>query len=192
MLSIVRSIGMLAALVAWANVSVAADAPPRILQEPVFGLRMEAANPRIEALPDDLRNKCFELADSEFLTSRQWIYAAAVDSRTSYYVVAGYFKRRKAEANQAQYRLDTFGGVYRIEGSECMGLGAAREVFDVRALDEIPQPVLQQLADDLASRLVRAFGGPEKLGNAWRRQKVDQLHLPLELQRAFQPYLHGP
>lgn len=162
--------------------------PPRILQEPIFGLRLEVAKVKLDLLPDDVRNQCMEIADNENLTGRQWVYATARDAGATYYVVGGYFERRHPEQGESRYRLDTYGGVYRIDGTGCLGVGAAREVFNTPSFDETPQPILQQLAVDFAVRLVRAFGEPDRLRMKLRNQHVDPDSLSPELREAFSPY----
>src|SRR5262245_45604015 len=74
-------------------VAAAKDVPPRILQEPVLGLRLEAANVKLDSLPEDVRALCLQTADNERRKGRLWVFARAADAATTYYVVAGYFKR---------------------------------------------------------------------------------------------------
>ncbi len=64
----------------------------------------------------------------------------------------------------------------------------ADESFEVRDFDQIPLPILQQLARDLATRLVRAVGGPDKLRAEIKSQRIDYERLSPELQEAFKPY----
>lgn len=177
-----------AAFALFSCVALAKEAPPRILQEPIFGLQLEAANPQLELLPDEVRNTCFEIADNERMTGRAWVYASVREANATYYVVAGYFKRSHPAPGERRYRVDTYGGVYRILDKKCVGIGAAREVFDVRPFNEIPQPILQQLAVDLAARLTRAFGGHDQLRAELRKRRTDLKHLSPELQQAFRPY----
>jgi hypothetical protein len=48
--------------------------------------------------------------------------------------------------------------------------------------------VLEQLARDLAARLVRATGGESSLRKELRRQHIEFNQLTPELQQAFKPY----
>lgn len=169
--------------------ALAEGGPPRVMQEPIFGLQLDAAKAKLDPLPDDVRNKCFEIADNEYLTGRQWVYATARDSGATYYVVSGYFKRLNPDPGEPRYRVDTYGGVYRIDGAGCLGVGAALEVFRVRPLDETPQLVLQQLAVDFATRLARAVGGKDQLRVKLKNQHVDRDGLGPELREVFEPYL---
>jgi hypothetical protein len=188
--SIALSRALVAVTLALAScTALAKEAPPRFLQEPVFGLRLEAANAQLDLLPEDERRKCFQLADDEYLKGRQWVFAVAREADVTYYVAAGYFERRHPDKSEPRYRLDTFGGVYRIDGNACLGIGAAREVFDVRPLDETPQAVLQQLAFDLAERVARALGGPDRLRMALKKRNIDPAGLSPELAAAFNTYI---
>jgi hypothetical protein len=161
--------------------------PPRYLQEPVLGLRLEIAGLKLDPLPEDVRAMCEQVADDETWTGRVWIVAEAKDAATTYYLLAGYFKRRHPEPGQSLYDTDSQGGLYTITGTKCGG-DPAREVFDVRDFNATPQPILQQLARDLAARLVRAEGSPDKLRAEIKSQRIDFNQLSPELQEAFKPY----
>jgi hypothetical protein len=52
----------------------------------------------------------------------------------------------------------------------------------------VPDPILRELAHDLATRTVRAFGGPDQLRAEIKNQRIDFNSLPQELQEAFAPY----
>jgi hypothetical protein len=164
--------------------------PPRFLQEPVLGLRLEVAGLKLDPFPEDVRAMCGQVADDETWTGRVWILAEAKDAAATYYILAGYFKRRHPGPGESLYDTDSQGGVYTIKGSKCGG-DPAREVFDVRDFNETPQPVLQQLASDLAARLVKAFGSADQLRAELKGQRVDFNQLSPELQVAFKPYF-GP
>jgi hypothetical protein len=161
--------------------------PPRFLQEPVLGLRLEVPGLKLDPLSEDVRALCGQVADDETWTGRVWIVAQAKDGATTYYVLAGYFKRRHPEPGQSLYDTDSQGGFYTLTGTKCGG-DPAREVFDVRDFKATPQPVLQQLAHDLAARLVQAFGGPDQLRVEIKNQRIDFDQLSPELQEAFAPY----
>jgi len=179
--------GLLFAMIG--NIANAAPSkhPPRFLQEPVLGLRLEVAGLKLDPLPEDVRAMCGQVADDERWTGRVWIVAKAKDAAATYYVLAGYFKRRHSGPGQSPYDTDSQGGVYTVKGTKCGG-DPAREVFDVRDFNEIPQPVLQQLANDLAARLAKAFGGANRLRAELQGQRIDFDQLSPELQVAFKPY----
>lgn len=171
--------------VAWAK----SDLPPRILQEPVLGLRYLAAKGKFDPLPEDVPPKCTEYSGTEaWKVGRLWIFAAAQDAGRTYYVVGGYSERRRPKPAESRYELDQFGGVISIHGMGFKGYGQAREVFDARYFEEIPQPILQQLADDFAARLTRAVGGQGRLRRELRNQHIDLESLPVELEEAFKPF----
>jgi len=167
----------------------AKDGPPSVLQEPVLGLRLPIAQLRLDTLPDEIRNKCEALADNERWKGRLWVYATAKDAAGTYYVVGGYYERPHPKPDQARYYLDTSGAIFQILGETCIGYGGAKEVFDARYFEEIPQPILQKLASDLAVQLARGLGGANRLKVELRNQHIDFNQLAPELQEAFKTYL---
>jgi hypothetical protein len=152
-----------------------------------LGLRLEIAGLKLDPLPEDVRAMCEQVADDDTWTGRVWIVAEAKDATTTYYILAGYFKRRHPEPGESLYDTDSQGGFYTIAGTKCGG-DPAREVFDVRDFNATPQPILQQLANDLAARLVRAEGSPDTLRAEIKNQRIDFNQLSPELQEAFKPY----
>lgn len=170
--------------------ALAADAPPRIMQEPVFGLRYEIAKVKFDPLPATALSNCPTLVDNENFRSVWFLYARARDaSARTFYVAGGYSIRQNPEPPKYQkYEVGDYGVVFQTEGDRCTVIGDVREVFDARAFDETPQPILRQLAADLVSRFTDAFGGPDRLRTELRNQHVDPDRLPPELQEAFKPY----
>lgn len=171
-------------------VSVAAfarDSTPRILNEPVLGLRLKAADLKLDPLPEEVRAMCEQTVDTERRTSRLWVFARANDARTTYYVVAGYFQRQHPASGEARYEPTVRGGMLYVTGNQCKG-DPARETFEARNFEDTPQPVLQQLAGDLAARLTQAVGGADRLRAEIRNQHIDFEQLSPELQEAFKPY----
>lgn len=169
--------------------ATAAEAPPPVMQEPVLGLRYDPATVKFDPLPDHVRIKCMEYANTAKWRSHLWIYALARDGARIYYVVGGYRERLHPAPSESRFELDKLGGVISIEGANCMGYGQAREVFDVRFFQETPQHVLQQLAVDHARTLAQAFGGPDRLGAELQNQGINADRLSPELREAFKPYL---
>lgn len=167
----------------------AKERPPRVVQEPVLGLRLPAAKLQLTPLQDEIRNRCAALADNERWKGRLWVYASTNDAAGTYYVVGGYYERPNPAPGQARYQLDTTGAVFQIIGETCVGYGGAREVFEARYFEETPQAVLQKLAIDLAARLARALGGSEQLRTELRNQRIDSEQLSPELLEAFRTYL---
>lgn len=164
--------------------ALANDVPPRILQEPVFGLRFEIAKARLDEIGDDVLALCPDLSN-EHEKMRLWKYAVAHDAARTYYVVGGYYIRPESP----RYVLDTLGAVFYIEGTQCTLTGPARETFDARYFEETPEPILQQLASDLALRLERAFGGSDQLVKQFQHQHIESATLSPELRESFKRYL---
>jgi hypothetical protein len=75
-----------------------------------------------------------------------------------------------------------------ITGNKCSAEGPARDVFEAQDFNVTPQPVLQQLARDLVTRLARAFGGADRLRAEIKNQRIDYDQLSPELQEVFKPY----
>lgn len=174
------------------HVAAATGHPPLTLRDPVFGLRIELSKASLDALPNDVLSRCPELANDQE-SMRLWVYGATVDAGRRYFVVGGYYIRLAAQPRGgANYSLDTRGVVFYVQGDKCTLIGPARETFDARFFEEIPQPVLQQLATDLAQRLTRAFGGATRLRLQFERQKLLATKLPVELQEAFAPIVNKP
>lgn len=110
----------------------------------------------------------------------------------TYYVIGGYGIRTHPEPPDfPRYELFDLGTVFQTDGKECKIFGEALEVFETRYFSETPQPILQQLADNLVSRLADGFGGPDKLRAELRRQHVHPERISPELSGAFKSYL-GP
>lgn len=160
---------------------------PQFVHDPVLGLRLPVASIHLDTVPEAIRAMCTEMADSATWTGRQWIFGAAKYRAVTYYLASGYYKRRHQQSGELLYFQPDGGGVYQVSESKCNG-DPARETFDVRDPKQIPREVLQQLASDLAMRLVRAVGGPHRLRAELAHQHVDFLVLSPEMQEAFRPY----
>lgn len=98
----------LIALCSWPAVARAMS--PRILQEPVLGLRLEAANSILETLPEGIRGTCVQFADNDSRAGRLWVFARTTDAETTYYVVAGYYKIINPDPGRLPYVLEGGGG----------------------------------------------------------------------------------
>lgn len=163
--------------------------PPQFLQDPVLGLRFRA-DAKLDLLPEDIRALCLPMADTETWATREWIFGVARHSTATYYLVNGYSKRRNPKPGQRLYFQHIDGGVYKVAGTECNG-DLARETFAVRDPRQIPREVLQELAQDLVTRLARAAGGTQRLRAEIKKQRIDFNRLSPEMQEAFKPYF-GP
>lgn len=168
------------------------DQPPRFLTVPVLGLRVPIDRINLDAFPEDLRATCGQIDDNEVHTVRVWIFGRAKQASASYYVLTGYFKRRDPERGQRLYELWDNGSVFTVSDGKCGG-DDADETFDTHDPNadtdgNVPDRILRVLAFDLATQTVRAVGGPERLRDEIKRQRIDFNQLPPELQEAFKPY----
>lgn len=162
--------------------------PPSYVQDPVFGLRLPVSSSNLETLSEQVRTICEQIADNPTWAGYQWVFGVTQEGPTTYYLVGGFFERRNATRGQQPYFQPEQGGIYEVNGQSCGG-DPAREVFEVRDTDRIPQIVLQRLAVDFASRLSVAVGGKERLRDLLVRQRVNVRTLSPELREAFEPYL---
>lgn len=178
---------VLAAALGTSAIAAESSYRPQFVQDPVLGLRLRIASVSLDTVPEEIRALCTEMADSATWTGRQWIFGIAKYPTMTYYLVSGYFQRRHPQSGERLYFQPDGGGVYRVSEGRCNG-DPARETFDVRDPKQIPREVLQQLASDLAVRLVRAAGGTNRLRAELAHQHVDFLMLSPEMQEAFRPY----
>jgi hypothetical protein len=182
----VRTAVLFAVLSASAGAAERTQAP-QFVQDPILGLRLPLSSAHLDTLPEEIRGMCAEMADSDTWTGRQWIFGTVAYSTTTYYLASGYFQRRHPQPGQPLY-FQPDGGIYQITDGKCHG-DPARETFDVRDFRQIPQEVLQQLASDLVTRLVRTVGGPDQLRAEINNRHIDLLRLSPEVQEALQSYI---
>jgi len=186
------ALGRLAAATVFALVSsstFAALPSPRILSEPVLGLRYEAARVKFDPLPSHAHANCEYMVDSEDWESVWFIYAQATDaSGRTYYATGGYDISRNS-SGKARFTTGDAGLIFFTDRGACITLEQVRDTFDARLFDDnMTEPVLKLLAADFAKRLERAFGGPAKLRSELRNQHIDKDALPPELFEALKPY----
>ena len=180
------------AISATAAAATGSDRPPQFLTVPVLGLRVPLDRINVEPLPEDIRIKCPQLYDEQRYTAYMWIFGRAKDGASSYYVLAGYYKRRNPGPGRRKYEFSEQGAVFTVTNDKCGGDGAD-ETFathDPNADNDgnVPDRVLKMLAVDLAARTVKAFGDRDRLGAELKAQRVDFDALPAELREAFEPY----
>jgi hypothetical protein len=184
--SIVTKRAIVAALLMIASAAASAgNKPPRYLNEPVLGLRLDA-NVKLDPLPSEVQAKCSRIANNNESSVHLWIFAQASDAGATYYVASGYVERRHALPGKPLYDSIVRGGLYVITGNTCVD-DPADEAMQAPS-DEVPLPILKKLADDLALRLARAAGGPDKLRAEIKNQRIDFDQLSPALQEAFEPY----
>lgn len=163
------------------------DSPPQFVQDPILGLRLPSASVRLNLMPDEIRAKCDQLADNPASTGYQWIFSEAKSPTTTYYLVNGYFKLRNPKPGQRPYFKSYDGGVYIVSDGKCSS-DEANDSADMRAATQIPQPVLQQLAQNLVRQMEHAAGGADRLRTEITNQRIDFQLLSPEMQEAFKPY----
>ncbi|MGZ7030066.1 MAG: hypothetical protein ACXVG9_12130 [Terriglobales bacterium] len=170
------------------------DQPPRFLNVPVLGLRLPLDRLNVDKLPEDIRATCSQIADDELYTGQVWVFGKVKDAAATYYILTGIFKRRSPDPERERRlyeRWDT-GAVFTVKADKCGG-DEAVETFEVHDPNaemngNVRDPILRELARDLAARTVRAFGGPDRLRAEIKNQRIDFNRLPSDLQEAFKPY----
>ena len=186
--SIVLNPIVTAALLVFTSYSALAAGPgPRVLTEPVLGLRYETSRVKFDPLPAHALTNCETMRDNEYGKGIWFINAKATDSAgRTYYISGGYEIRTETPG---RYETAGLGAVFFTDRGSCTYIDTARAVFDDRIFnDELPESVLRLLAADVAKRLVKAFGGAEKLRTEFRNQHIDKDALPPELLEALKPY----
>jgi hypothetical protein len=179
-----------ATVLALTSCSVFAALPsPRILREPVLGLRYEADHVKFAPLPSSVLANCENLKDNEEWQSVWFIYAQAQDSAGRMYYATGGYDLSKKSSGKPQFTTGDEGLIFFTDRGSCTTLEQVRQTFDARLFDdEITEPILKLLAADYAKRLERAFGGAAKLRTELRTQHIDKEALPTELMNALKPY----
>lgn len=170
--------------------SALAELPsPRILVEPVLGLRYEAARVKFEPLPARVIANCEYMVDNEDWRNVWFIYAQAQDvSGRMYYATSGY-AISKNSPGKPSFTTGGAGLIFFTDRGACTTLEQVRDTFDARLFDdEITEPILKLLATDYAKRLERAFGSKAKVQAEVRNQHIDQEELSIELRQALKPY----
>lgn len=164
----------------------ASNNPPRILREPVLGLRYDVAKTRFEAMAASETAKC---ETNENAASVWFVYSKHMtNAGRIYYVTGGYTVWKNPEPGQQKYEADQLGGVFYIEGEKCVYLDEARQTFIDRILsEEMDLPILQGLAADYAVRLQSALGGADRVRREIRQQRIDVDDLPPEIRGALKP-----
>lgn len=169
--------------------TLAALPSPRILSEPVLGLRYEAAQVKFDPLPDEALRNCENLGHNDEWQSVWFIYAQAQNSSGRTYYASGGYDIFKNRPGKPQFTTGDAGLIFFTDRGSCTTLDQVRDTFDARMFDdEITEHILKLLAADYAKRLERAFGGAAKLRTELRNQHIDKDALPIELMETLKPY----
>jgi hypothetical protein len=170
------------------TVEQAMTAPPRVLQVPVLGLRYEADKVHFEPLPGAVASLCMSVLKHKYTDRWGFVFAKADVGVRTYYIIGGYYEDLQPEPGHWMSQPDEHGSFMYIEGTGCRMPEFADEAFETPDVRESPPPVLRRLADDLAARLVKAYGGKDQLREELRSQHMERAQLTPELQAAFAPY----
>lgn len=162
---------------------------PRILQDPLLGLRYEPATIHFAPLPTKMLNDCPLLTDGGHSKRAFFIFASAADaSGRIFYLLNGYETlRRNGDGRSPQYVVDEYGPIIMIHDHACVIIDhEGGDRFQERIFtEEYSQDIQQRLLIDYANRLATAYGGKERLRMELLNQLVDVDTLPEELRRAF-------
>lgn len=192
MFSIVHKGFLAIAFVVLTSSSAYGEQPPRILTEPLLGLKYDHTKTKFEPLSDRLASGCQVLNDSEKSYGVWFVFARASDaSGRTYYLLHGYEVDTDPLPGNPRYMTEGFGIILGVEGEKCEVLDAdARQLFKDRLFDdEFPFDMMQNLATDFAARLSQAYGGKERLRAALTRQRIDLRKQPEEIRHALQDLL---
>lgn len=186
MWSIVRNLIFVA--LAPVGIVYAEESAPRVLQEPLLGIRYEQSQAQFEPVRPELLSLCPTLADRESIKSNWFIYAKAEDwARSVFYIVGGYSVRTRPRLpDLPKFELDTPGVIFSIKDGQCTVFEeAAIRMFEPDLAGEIPEEILQVLARDHASRLTAALGGKANTERLLRTQHIAIAKLPFALREAY-------
>jgi hypothetical protein len=193
MLSIARRYCLALSLVILTTASAHAELLPRILQEPLLGLQYDQTKVKFEPLQKALSTSCQPLNDSETMHGTWFVFARASDaSGRTYYLLNGYEIRNKpAPPHFPKYETGGSGFILGVNGDVCEVLEAdARQLFKDRIFDdEFPFDMMQKLALDFATRLVKAYGSTDRLQKELVKQRIDLNKQPEEIRHALKQLL---
>jgi len=166
-----------------------AQAQPRLLQDPLIGLRYEPAKIHFEPVPPRVVSKCEALSGNEHIRGVWFVFGLAGDaSGRTFYLVNGYEIRSRPEPPDfPKYSAGGYGLLLVVSGRECQLIDAdARQSFTDRLFDEeLPQDIVQRLANDFSTRMKKAFGGANRLRVEITNQRIDLDALPEEIKASL-------
>jgi len=163
---------------------------PRILREPVLGLRYERTRVKFDPMPGPVLSHCGEVLADELSKDVWYVHGQARDaSGRTFYVAGGYQEMLDGRPTYRQFLTEELGTVFYTDAQTCQYIDAARNVFGAPDFKKVlTPPILRQLAVDVVRRLERAFGGPDQLKLELRNQRVDLDALPPDLREAMRAY----
>ncbi|XLZ68828.1 hypothetical protein ABT364_20080 [Massilia sp. SR12] len=175
-----------------ASVASAAERSPRLLRDPLLGLRFDRTLAKFKRVSPRLLAPCPTLVDRESIKSNWYVFAMARTANAeTYYLVGGYSVRTPPFVpGIPRYEHDDAGVIFSISGESCVVFEApARAMFEPHLAGEIPEPIVLALANDHALRMAHAFNGPSQLRAALRSQRISIQALPRPLREAYSAIL---
>jgi hypothetical protein len=169
----------------------ATDPAPRILREPVLGLRYERARVKFDPMPAQVVANCADLTKDDHSKPVWYVYGQTRDaSGRTFYVTGGYEEMLDGRPKSRRFLTEEPGLMFYTDARTCQAIDPPRDAFDEpESNNALTPPILEQLAADVVRRLERAFGGPERLKVELDNQRVNPDALPPELRDAMKPYL---
>lgn len=189
---IVRNVKAVILCMLLASVASAADHTPRLMRDPLLGLRYDRTLVNFERLSPQQLAPCPTLADRDSIKSNWYVFATArAANAETYYLVGGYSVRTDPQPPPLpRYENDDAGVIFSISGERCIVFEApARAMFEPLLAGEIPEPILLALANDHAMRMVQAYQGSSQLRAAMRKQRISIPALPRPLREAYSAIL---
>ncbi|WP_342115558.1 hypothetical protein [Pseudoduganella sp. OTU4001] len=183
---------VMALLILQAGPVIAKDRPPKMLRDPLLGLRYDRTLVSFEHLPKQVLAPCPTLAERESIKSHWYVFAKVRgEGGEIYYLAAGYSVRAVPYPPEIpKYDLDDAGIIFSIKDDTCIVFEEpARDMFGPNLEGEIPEPVLLALANDHKQRLTQAFAGSAQLKTAMKRQRIAIDKLPPALREAYSAIL---
>lgn len=158
---------------------------PKVVRDPVFGLRFEVAQERIDALPAAVGDACHELVNQRY-DRLNWTFARYESGAARYYIIGGYMVYRDpVPKGETKYLSDDRGILLKMSGSTCQLIATAGEGLTDYDEPEPPQAVREGLAADLRLRLARASGGDRQLMRSLRHPPAELMRNSSALRHAF-------
>jgi hypothetical protein len=123
---------------------------------------------------------------NDHVDRHSWIFAQADGPDGRYYVVGGYFERRRpVPKGLLRFERDDRGVMFKLAGDQCALIGPAAESFMALDDDGPAAPILASLAADLRRRLGQGVHDDRQVIRAVHRGSGNLLKKSAALQAAF-------
>jgi hypothetical protein len=166
-----------------AGAAVAQELPD--VRDPLFGVRIPAAQMQMERADEALLHDCGVGRPS--IEQMSWIFAEA-NTQQGRFLALGGLARRVRHGRAEPWIQNWKGELVVLVGERCMQLRAPRQVLTAPEHSELrlSAEVLEALADDAVARLTRQFGSRAALVAALRAQAVYPTAGPPALRAALE------